>query len=135
MIVKQNKVKLANEDATTRRNPYSTSGIYLTDVKSTQCRQMAENRREKKEGKKVTEKKTSTREVQLQLNIYKAFDRCINSMNSMSLSTTNKEILIQLIQQSSNNIKDAFVHIGRKLAELNNQRRDKVAREIILIMK
>ena len=54
MILKQNKVKLENEDTTTRRNPDSTSGIYLTAVKVAQCRHVAENRREKEEGKKVT---------------------------------------------------------------------------------
>ena len=56
-------------------------------------------------------------------------------MNSLSSSTTNEEWLIQLIQQSSNTIKDAFVQIGRKLAKLPNQRRDTVAREMIRIMK
>ena len=52
---------------------------------------------------------------------------CINSMNSLSSFTTDEERLIQLIQQSSNTIKDAFVHIGGKLDELTNQRRDTVA--------
>ena len=63
------------------------------------------------------------------------FDMCINSMNSLSLSTTDEYRLIQLIQQPSNTIKDAFVHIGGKLAKLPNQRRDTVAREMIQIMK
>ena len=56
-------------------------------------------------------------------------------MNSLSLSTTDEERLIQLIQQSSNTIKGAFVHIGGKLAELTNQRIYTVAREMIRIMK
>ena len=55
-------------------------------------------------------------------------------MNSLYLSTTDEEMLVQLIQQSSNTIKDSFVRIGGKLAELPNQKRDTVAREIILIM-
>ena len=41
MILKKRKAKLANEDAITRRNPNSTSGIYLTAVKVAQCRQVA----------------------------------------------------------------------------------------------
>ena len=47
MVTKQNKVKLVNEDTTTRRNPDSNSIIYPTTVKVTQCRKVAENRREK----------------------------------------------------------------------------------------
>ena len=46
MILKKRKVKLANEDVNTGRNPDSTSGIYLTAVKLAQCRQVATNRRE-----------------------------------------------------------------------------------------
>ena len=88
MILKKRKVKLANEDANTRRNPNSTSGIYLTAVKVAQCRQVAANRREMEEAKNITAKKTSTRKVHLQLKRSEAFDRCINSMNSLSSSTT-----------------------------------------------
>ena len=47
MILNQKKAKLENEDTTTRRNPDLTSGIYLTVVKVAQCRQVAENIREK----------------------------------------------------------------------------------------
>ena len=54
MILKKKKIKLANEDTTTQRNPESTSGIYLTTVKLTQYRQVAENRIEKEEAKKLT---------------------------------------------------------------------------------
>ena len=46
MILKKRKVKLANEDANTRRNPNSTSGIYPIAVKVTQCIQVATNKRE-----------------------------------------------------------------------------------------
>ena len=56
-------------------------------------------------------------------------------MNSLYSSTTSEERLIQLIQQSYNTIKDAFVHIGGKLAELPNQIRDTAAIEIIRITK
>ena len=92
---------------------------------------MAENRREKEEVKNVTTEKTAMRKFHLKLNRSESFDRCIKSMNSLSLSSTDEESFIQLIQQSSNTIKDAFVHIGGKLAELHNQRRDTVLREII----
>ena len=44
-------------------------------------------------------------------------------------------MFIQLIQQSSNTIKDAFVHIGGKFYKLPNQRRDIVSREMIRILK
>ena len=92
------------------------------------------NRRETEEAKKITANKTATIKVHLQLKRYDAFDMCINSMNSLYSSTTNEDRFIQLIQQSSNNIKDYFVHIGVKLAELPNQRRDTAAREMIRIM-
>ena len=51
MIHQQKKVKLADEDANTRNNPNSTSGIYLTAAKVAQCRQLAANRREMDEAK------------------------------------------------------------------------------------
>ena len=65
----------------------------------------------RKRRKYITAKKISTRKVHLQLKISETFDRCINSMNSLSLSTTGKESFVQIIQKSSNIIKDAFVII------------------------
>ena len=53
----------------------------------------------------------------------------------MASSTTNEDRFIQLIQQSYNAVKDAFVHIGGKLSELTTQRRDTVAIGMIRIMK
>ena len=87
------------------------------------------------EAKKITAKKTATKNILLQLKRYEDFDMCINSMNSLSSSTTDEDSLIQLIKQSPNTIKDAFVHLRGKLAELPNQRRDTVVREMIRIMK
>ena len=87
------------------------------------------------EAKKITANKTATRKIHLQRKRSEAFDMWINSMNILSLFTTDEDSFIQLIQQSSNTIKDAFVHIGENLAELPYQRRDTVAREMIRIMK
>ena len=70
MILKKRKAKLANEEAITRRNPNSISGIYLTAVKVAQFRQVAANRRETEEAKKITAKKTATRNIHLQLKRY-----------------------------------------------------------------
>ena len=56
-------------------------------------------------------------------------------MNSLSFSTNDEDMLIQIIQQPSNTIKNAFVNIGEKLAELPNQRKDKLAIKMIQIMK
>ena len=61
MIIKQKKLKMENEGAATRRNPDSIFVVYLTAVKVSQFRQVADNRREKEEAKKVTAKKTATR--------------------------------------------------------------------------
>ena len=83
------------------------------------------------EAKKITAKKTATRKILLQLKRSEDFDMCINSMKSLYSSTTNEDRLIKLLQQSPNTIKDAFVHIGGKLAKLPNQQRDSVAREMI----
>ena len=84
-----------------------------------------------KRRKYITAKKTATRKVHLKLKIYEAFYGCINSMNSMSLSNIDEESSIRLIQQFSNTIKDAFIHIGGKLDELPNQIRDTVARDMM----
>ena len=113
----------------------STLGIYLTAAKVAQCIQVSANRREMDEAKNITAKKTATRKILLKLKRSEAFDMCINSMNSLSSSTTDGDRLIQLLQKSLNTIKYAFVHIGGKLAELPNQRRDAVAREMIRILK
>ena len=52
MILKKRKVKMSNEDSKTRRNPNSTSGIYLTAIKVAQYRQVAANRRKWKRRKR-----------------------------------------------------------------------------------
>ena len=135
MMHQQKKVNLGDEDANTRINLNSTSGIYITAAKVTQCRQVAVNRREIDEAKKITSKNTATRKVLLQVKRSEAFDMCINSMNSLNPSATDEYRLIKLLRQSPNTIKDAFVHLGRKLAELPNTQRDTVAREIIRILK
>ena len=67
MIHQQKKVNLGDEDANTRINLDSTSGIYITAAKVAQCRQVAANRREMNEAKKITAKKTATRKVLLQV--------------------------------------------------------------------
>ena len=84
MMLQEKKVKLENDDANTRRNPNSTSGIYLTTAKVAQCRQVATNKRAMDEAKKITAKKTATRKIHLQIKRYEAFDMCINSTNSQS---------------------------------------------------
>ena len=89
---------MADEDANTRSNLNSTLGIYLTAAKVSQCRQVATNRREMDEAKKITENKTATRKVLLQLKRSEAFDMCINSMNSLSSSTTDEYMLTQLLR-------------------------------------
>ena len=94
MIHQKKKVKLADEDSNTRRNLNSTSGIYLAAAKVAQCRQVAANRREVDEAKNITAKKTATRKVLLQVKRSGAFDMCINSMNSLSSSTTDENRLI-----------------------------------------
>ena len=57
MILHQKKAILEN-DVTTRRNPDSSSGIYLTSAKVAQCRMVAYNRRQKEEVKKELANKT-----------------------------------------------------------------------------
>ena len=86
-VQKQKKARLVN-DETSLRNPDSISGIYLTATKVAQCRLVAENRREKEEAKKETEKKTFTRKLHLQQKRYEDFQKCQDSMNSLSSSTT-----------------------------------------------
>ena len=87
------------------------------------------------EAKNITAKKTATRKIHLQHKRSEAYYMCINSENRLYLYTTDEDRLIQLLQQLSNTINDAFGNIGGKLAELYNQGRDTVAREMIRIMK
>ena len=53
-ILHQKKVRLVNDEIS-RRNPDSSSGIYLTAAKVAQCTLVDENRREKEEAKKEKE--------------------------------------------------------------------------------
>ena len=99
MILMQKKIKLTNEDANTRRNPDSTSGIYLTAAKVAQYREVAANRREMEETKNITAKKTATGNILLQLKRSEAFDMCINSINSLYSSTNDEDRWIQLLKQ------------------------------------
>ena len=69
----------------------------------------------RKRWKKETSKNTFTKKVYLQIKRSEDFDRCINSINSLSSSTTDEDRFIQIIQQSSNTIKDYFVYIGVKV--------------------
>ena len=89
MILQQKKLKPENEDASTRRKPNSTSGIYLIAYKFSQYRQVAADRREMDEAENITAKKTATRNILLQLKRSESFYMCINSMNSLSSSTTD----------------------------------------------
>ena len=59
MILQQNKGRLKN-DATSRRNPDLSSGIYLNATNVEQCRLVDENRRERKEERVETENKIAT---------------------------------------------------------------------------
>ena len=128
------KVKLVNKYTTTRKNQDSTSGIYLTNVKVSQCRQLAKNRR-KRMRQKGNSKEDSHKNVHLQLKRSEAFDMRINYINSLYQSTTDKERFIQIIQQYSNIIKDSFVYIGVKLIKIPNQRINTVAIYMIQILK
>ena len=99
MIHHQKKVKLGYEDANTRINLNSTSGIYLTAAKVAQFIQVAANRREMDEAKNITAKKTATGKIILQLKRSEAFDMCINSINSLYSSTNDEDRWIQLLKQ------------------------------------
>ena len=59
IILDKRKLKLSNEDVTTRRNHNSTSGIYPTAVKVAQYRQVATNKREMEEAKIYNSKEHS----------------------------------------------------------------------------
>ena len=48
-------------------------------------------------------------------------------MNSLSYSTTKESMFINLVNLSSNTLKNAFAKIGGKLGELTNQIRETVA--------
>ena len=74
-IINQKKARLVN-DETSSRNPYPSTGIYLTASKVAQFRLVAENRREKEKAKKETVKKTATRKLRLQQNKCKDFQKC-----------------------------------------------------------
>ena len=87
MIPNKKKVRLVNDETSTRK-PDSGTVIYLTDAKVAQYRLVCENRREKEEKKKETAKKTATRILHLQQKRYEAFQKCQDSMTSLSLSTT-----------------------------------------------
>ena len=134
MMLQQNKVN-SNNDVTTRKNPDSSPGIYLTAAKVAQYRLVAENKRDKEKAKKETAKKTAAQKLCLQQNRSEDFHKCQDSMYSLLLSTYKESMFIKLVNLSLNTLNDAFAHPGCNIGDLPNQRRETVAREIIKRLK
>ena len=129
-MLQQNKMNL-NNDVTTRKNPDSSPGIYLTAAKVAQYRLVAENKRDKEKAKKETAKKTAAQKLCLQQKISEAFQKFQDSMYSLSLSPSKLSMFLELVNLTSNTPKDTYAHIGGKLDDLQNHRRETVSREII----
>ena len=97
----------------------STPGVNLIQVQESTSPLLKWNNvdrwlriRDKRKRQKGNSKEDIHKKVHIQINISEYFDRCINSMNSLSLSTTDEERFVQIFQQSFNTIKDDSVHIG-----------------------
>ena len=56
-------------------------------------------------------------------------------MNSLPSPPSEESMFTNLVNLSSNTLKDAFSHIGGKIVENLNQIRETVAREIIRFLK
>ena len=52
-------------------------------------------------------------------------------MNSLTLSPTEELMFINLVSLYSTTIKDSFAHIGGKLGEIPNQRKETASIEMI----
>ena len=110
-ILHQKKVIL-EKGVTTRKNPDSISEIYLTAAKAAQCRLVAEDRIKKEESKKETAKKISDQKLCLQQKRSEAFQKCQDSMYSLSSSPSEESMFVELVNLSSNTLKDVFAHLG-----------------------
>ena len=86
--MKQNQIRLVNydEDITTINNSTLDSGIHLDPVKVTQCRMVNDNRRQKEEVKKETEKKITTEKVCIQHKCTKTFQRYQDCIDNTAIS-------------------------------------------------
>ena len=82
MILQQKKVRFDNY-VNTRKNPYSSSGIYLATAKVAQYRLVADNSREKEE-KNETANNTAAWKLCIQQKWSQAFKKYQDSMKSIS---------------------------------------------------
>ena len=78
MILKKRKVKLANEDANTRRNHNSTSGIYLTADKAHNVDKWLRIGEKWMRRKRSQQRRHPQKKIILQLKPYEDFYRLIN---------------------------------------------------------
>ena len=106
LILQQKKVTLIH-DLTSMSKPDFNLGIYLTTDKVAQYILVDDNEREKE-----TTKKTATQKFHPQQNRCEDFQKCQESMNSLSSSPTEEYMSINLVNLSSNTLKYAFSHIG-----------------------
>ena len=88
------------------------------------------NKRQKKE----TANKTLIRKFNLQQRRYKAFQKCKDSINSLSASPTKESMFSNFFNLYSTIIKDTFGHIGGRIGVLPNQRRETVSRKMINLL-
>ena len=99
MILKKKKLNLEMRTPTPGDTLIQLWGSTSTAVEVKKIRKVTAIRREIEEANKITAKKTATRKVHLQIKRSETFDMCIKSMKSLSSSTINEYIFIQLIQQ------------------------------------
>ena len=95
-ILHQNKL-ISDNDVTTRNNPDSSLGIYLTATKVAQCRLVSENRRYKEEAKKETAKKTASLKLCLQKMDLKIFRNAKTPRTAYFCLPTNNQCSSNLL--------------------------------------
>ena len=116
-----------------RMNPDSSDGIYVTALVEARCRLIDQNRKMKEE-EKIKNKKVNALKRAARMNLRatlfaKLFANLPNDM--MDSDDPSTPLLQVLLSISTDIIKDAYKHLGKKMGELPDMKKRTVAEAIV----
>ena len=108
-------------------NPVSSSGIYVTSLKEAQCRIVAENRIKQYEVKENMKQYNSVKRAARIINRGISHDNIISAVAKLD---SNDSILQAILPISSDTLNEAFIHMGGKIRNVPEIKKQMVVLEI-----
>ena len=121
------------EEEGRRMNPDSSAGVYVTASVEAQCRLISQNRKMKEEEKVKNTKVNALKRAACIHHRAALFAKLFTNLpNDMMASDDNSTTLLQvLLSLSTDIIKDSYKHIGGKMGELPDLKKQTVAAAIV----